>query len=152
MPVTPEFNRAGYTPLALRRLLRARRDRGERLVAWGVAEVRPAKSPGELLGLLGPLGWIAGAVTSSGARRVVVLTDQRLLLLRTGPLGPSPEGLGVVVDAALGVLRVSVKESTFELLSPELGKRVWLVVSEPGSRDGSRLREALLALASDSPL
>ncbi len=151
MPVTPEFNRAGYTPLALRGLLRARRDRGERLVAWGVADVRPAKSPGELLGLLGPLGWIAGAVTTSGARRVVVLTDQRLLLLRTGPLGPSPEGLGVVVDAALGGLRVSAEASRFELLSPELGRRIWMVIGESRSRDGSRLREALLALAGDSP-
>jgi len=151
MPAIPEFKRAGYSPLALRGLLRARRERHERLVAWGVGEVKPASSAGDLLGALGPLGWAATAVTSSGTRRVVVVSDHRLLLLRTGPLGPSPEGLGVIADAPLGTLRVTAGDSYFELLSPEIGKRVRLVVSEPGSRDGEQLVEAMAALAADTP-
>lgn len=151
MPVMPEFHRAGYTPLALRGLLRARRDADERLVAWGVADVRPAKSAGELLGALGPLGWAAGAVATGGARRVLVLSDRRLLVLRTGPLGPSPEGLGVVADVNLGTLRVSAGEGHFDMLAPELGRRLRFVVLEASSRDGARLVEALRALAADSP-
>ncbi len=151
MPAIPDFNRAGYGPLALRDLLRARREPNERLVAWGVAEIKPARDPGQLLGLLGPLGWIAGSMTAPAARRVVILTDQRLLLLRTGPLGPTPQGLGVIADAPLGSLLIATEDDHFELLSAELGKRVKLAVKEPRSRDGARLIEALAALATDSP-
>lgn len=154
MPVMPDFRGCAYGPLALRALLRRRRDADERLIAWGVAAVKPASGAQELLGALapGPLAAIADvASTTGGSRHVVVLTDKRLLLLRANELGPVPDGLGVVVDASLATLRVGATPTHFELLGPETGRRLKLSVKEPHSRDGARLVEALVTLAAATP-
>lgn len=154
MTAMPHFNGAAYGPLALRALLRARRGRGERLIAWGVASVKAASGAEEILGALapGPLGAIAGVASSSGGtRKVLVLSDRRLLLLKSNILGPSPEGLGVVVDISLGTLIVESAPTHFELLSPETKRRLKVTVKEPASRDGSRLVEALESLVADRP-
>jgi hypothetical protein len=146
----PDFRGCAYGPWALRDLLRRRRDADERLIAWGVASVKPASGAEELLGALapGPLAAIADvASTSGGSRQVVVLTDKRLLLLRANELGPAPEGLGVVVDASLATLRVASAPTHFEILGPETARRLKLSIKEPHSRDGARLVEALATLS-----
>jgi len=154
MQVLPNFRGCRYGPLDLRGLFRARLDPDERLIAWGVASVKPASSAEEILGAIapGPLAAIAGVATSSGgSKRVLVLTDRRLLFLRPDELGPSPEGLGVAAEADLDTLLVESTPTHYEALGPDLGRRLHITVKEPGSRDGLRLVEALESLAGDRP-
>ena len=153
MAVMPNFYGAVYGPLALCGLLRARRERGERLIAWGVVEVKAASNTEDLLGALAPPPLAAIATVASsvgGSKRVIVLTDRRMLLLRTGVHGPSAEGVGVVVDASLGTLRVEALATHFEVIGPEFGRRYRLTIKEAGSRDGERLAEALSALSEET--
>lgn len=152
MPAMPNFLGAPYGPLALSGLLRQVREPGERLIAWGVVEVTRVAGAREtarsLTVVLGPLGAIAGLMVGGQTQRVAVLTDRRLLLLTTGRLGPSPEGLGVWLSTGLGELRVSAEKAGVVIFGLETGGRRRLVVKEPTSRDGARLAAALHALAS----
>ena len=152
MPAVPDFLGASYGPLALTGLLRARRNADECVIAWGTATVTRASGPAELLrGIaagFGPFGYLALAIIpSGGVRRVIVLTDQRLLLLSAGVLGPAPDGYGVRADSALGELRVEAEDQEFLIFGPQTGGRLRLEIKEPTSRDGARLVAALGALA-----
>ncbi len=106
---TVNFSGCAYGPFELRRLLRRRLQPGEGIVAWHVASTWPRTAEVGLMVGAVVVPWVGFLVVEQmhrRARRVVVLTDRRLLLLRADGAGRAPRGLGVVFDAPLHALAV----------------------------------------------
>ena len=92
------FANAGYGPLGLRPVLRARLQPGERIVGWGEISLTSTGSSSALVAAAGTLGLVPVLLPLSltlfqliarATHRVAVLTDRRLILLH---MMPGPRG------------------------------------------------------------
>lgn len=143
--------------MRLRRTLRQRIRQGERIVAWGVVE-RPRSLGAQLLAALVSMtpgiGLILAPAVLRADSRLIVLTDQRLILLRPrqnsrglghGPLKETPLG-EVTIRRAKGS---AGQRGVLELTAPGEPLPLRLVVPDQSSRPAERLKAALDLLASE---
>lgn len=146
-----QFPNCEYGPFELRRLFRARFLPGERIIGWGPALVNP---PVWMLVAVGgmvmiPLvGHALLAVVLSSHRRMVVLTDSRLLVLSRMWVASDPEGRGVKLDVPVHSIEVRRIRSTHRFkLTPKGGRRGETLSIETRTRPGERLVAGLAMLA-----
>jgi hypothetical protein len=80
------FDGVSFGPMHVRRVLRERLQPGERVIGWG-SGFSGTFQQGLSLGLIGALlpgaGTAVAAAIAARLRRIVILTDRRLLVLRT---------------------------------------------------------------------
>jgi len=151
------FNSCVYGPWRVRPVLRAHLDAGERVVAWGLTH-RPATPSTNLLAIavglmpfVGPL--LAPAVVRQNPR-LVVLTDRRILFLRTDRKPANRKGRvdRTAVQLAAPLEEVLVRGSSgswYEVRILREDKVLRVDVPDQKGRPAERLREALRLLAAD---
>lgn len=178
-PRLGRFEGAAVGPLDVRRALRGRVARGERLVGFGVVrrarpshEAAAAVAVGSIPGL-GQLVMLIDGARHQSARRVLVLTDRRLLVMRADRRGRYADK-AIEFEAALGEVRVAPMglrrgpggrgagpaagsmealvsrrrrvPAKYEVVLPVLGRRT-IEVEQAGRRAGARrLAQGLWAL------
>lgn len=157
-----KFPGASFGPVHLRQLLRTHLSNDERPVGWALAFEHPGpfRAAAALawfaVPVVGQLVVALDAAMLVSRRRVVVLTDRRLLLLHPSCRGARPCGGGVVTNANLG--SITVERSRQRADDPdnpdascfriEAGGRTHnLLVREQDRTASSRLVEALATLA-----
>jgi hypothetical protein len=118
--------------MEVRRLWRARRLPGERLVGWGVVRPPPTASQTALqvaLAMIPAVGHFAAmAIVGPGSRErwLMILSDRRVLLLHPGDHGVAPDGRGVYLDEPLELVEV--------LCDPPPGRRRRSTTTPPAKR------------------
>lgn len=134
----------------MRPALRECREHGETIVAWAAVETVPDLAATTLLlglAMLPLVGGPLGSVVFRARRCVLVLTDQRLLLVGRGAgRGGTPHRL--LPDfwfTSLGVRRLG--RESFALRSVEGGREIRVCVQRPRGRGARRMLEALGELA-----
>lgn len=162
-----KFNDCQYGPMQLRWLLRSRLAPGERLIGWGSAGERPGATSQLLLTalvLLPGIGHALFGLAHAGSKRLLVLTDRRLLVLGVNRAGVDRSGKGVRHDVALGLLSVRAEEPRFLGLSRNTKEVIEAQLRWPGQahpivvsvargklRSGRRLVEGLRMMAREAP-
>lgn len=149
------FDNCEYGPMALRPLLRAHLMPGEEGVGWGVVSRDMSSFDAALLVALALIP-AAGAVLSqavlSRTKRVMILTDARLLILPPDARAADPKRPSATLDAPLHSVFVArtARARAFRILGPG-----WLrpeAYKLPSAKQGAhrRLAEGLGVLAADS--
>lgn len=164
------FDGLPYGPMQLRPLLRQRLERGERLIGWGLAVDEPNAERALMAAALSFVPGVGQALAIvlgvAAGKRLMVLTDRRLLLLKVDRSGPRADGRGVLSDRRLTEVRVVAEAprrrssapphdedpgeeleppERFGLVAP--GQRALRVIIQPGnSSPARRLREGLFTL------
>lgn len=162
------FPGVGFSPLALRALLRERLGRGEDVIAWGVGQAPVTLSLAVLrigLAILPGFGQVLAAISTaafSPSPFLLVLTDRRLLTIRPAGRRRTPLCVGPLADVDLGELRVVADSPpTFELqrlmtlpggargeeASATLAGVMRVTIQDHKTRPTGRLIEALALLA-----
>lgn len=164
----PKFPGCQYGPHALRRLLRAHRLPGERLVGWGPARKKADASTHAwivAMNLAPGIGHGIGAVMLAQLARWVVLTDLRLLVLSCDRSAVKPSEKGLKAEVSLGDATIVEKSRPkrpvpeqaakkplarkFQISWVELGKPLALEIQIPAKAPATqrRLGDALSLLA-----
>lgn len=147
------FDSCQYGPMELRRLLRHRLLGEESIVGWGVV----ARSPSLLY------WWLTGAAVALPAfnslaseavmivsRRMMILTDRRLLVLQVGRRGAHALGGGVLTDVPLHGLLVAPmrRPRGFRMATADdPGTWITFAVLDEHGRTAQRLVQGLRILA-----
>lgn len=138
-----------YGPLHLRKLLAARFEPGEHLVGWAVVSTDPRLH--ELLVwiafmFLPGIGHAAAHAMTGGLRRVIVLTDRRMLVLTTAKKGADPRGTGVLAELALHEIELKRRgPGAYDLRIPGEARRLQAKLSLKAEGGIGRLARALEA-------
>jgi hypothetical protein len=146
-----DFPNCEYGPFQLRRLFRARFLPGERVIGWAPALVNPpiwlVVAAAGLVVIPGAGHLLLGVVLSSH-RRMVVLTDSRLLVLTRLAVAGDPSGRGVKLDAPLHAVAISRTRSPHRFrVSPRGKPRGETLSVETRTAAGERLVAGLGMLA-----
>lgn len=149
-----DFPNCEYGPFQLRRLLRARLLPGEKIVGWAPALANP---PVWLLIAVAGLALVPAAghmlimVILANHRRVVILTDSRIMVLSRLALAGDPGGRGVRTDLPLHALALKKTRSAhrFRLQARGSGRGETLSI-ENRTRPAERLIQGLNVLISDA--
>lgn len=149
----PHFNHCEFSPLELRKVLRLRLLPGERVVGWAPAWVNPPASLMILAGGMVLVPIVGHALLSAmlaSHRRLVVLTDARLLVLAASRTACDVRGRGVKADVPLHSVSVAATRSPlrFRVRLPDRPRADALTL-ECRTRPSKRLREGLALLSGD---
>ncbi|TVQ59486.1 MAG: hypothetical protein EA379_10710 [Phycisphaerales bacterium] len=146
------FPECDFGPVHLRAVLRRRLIPGERLVAWGTVRSVPVSRP-TVLALIGVAPYLAlflaPFLMQMRQSRFLVLTDSRLMVLRTHPRRGGIEAGWLAAEsntATIRVLNVGGKLGPFDVAIDEQDtpQRLLVVMN---NRTGQRLARALHELA-----
>ncbi|MEN0021250.1 MAG: hypothetical protein AAF747_10240 [Planctomycetota bacterium] len=159
----PRFHGATFGPLDIRSVLRVLCARDERLVAWAVVQPKTSATKMMMTAGLGVLPGIGQIITwtmlanETQQRRLMILTDRRLIALRLDRTGPRIDGRGVTFDESLGLLHVASPDlgvartglatPTRFSLTTASGRAVHFEVVKPRARSTRRFVEAMVDLA-----
>ncbi len=114
LPTT--FPGTNFGPLRLREALRALLEPGEKIVGWGIAQHEPEPHRAALsvslmlIPIFGQMLASVDAVMAMQRQRVVVLTDRRLLLLKTDSKALAGDGSGVTFEGSLGEIELEDRD------------------------------------------
>ncbi len=150
------FNSCVYGPWRVRPVLRAHVAEGERVVAWGMTH-RPATSSANLLAIAISMAPFIGPFLAPALMRreprLLILTDRRLLFLRTDRKPANRRGRidrsAVALEAPLDDVVVRASAGWFEVRTLSQGRRLRVEVPDQPGRPPERLRHALGLLATD---
>lgn len=150
-----DFPNCEYGPFQLRRLIRARFLPGERVIGWAPALVNPPLwlmiAAAGLIALPGVGHLLLGVVLSSH-RRMVVLTDSRLLVLTRLAVAGDPSGRGVKLDTPLhGVSILRTRSAHRFRITPRGRARPETFSIETRTSAGERLVAGLAMVADTAP-
>lgn len=110
------FPGTNFGPMRLRPALRAILEPGETIVGWGIAQHEPEPHRAALsvslmlVPIFGQMLASVDAVMAMQRQRVVILTDRRLLLLKTDGKSLAPGGSGVTFDRSLGEIELEDRD------------------------------------------
>lgn len=140
--------------MSVRPALRGRLRADERLIAWGVGEKPKSQSEQALSILVGMtpiVGLLLAQSVSRAEARLLVLTDQRLFILRprqhTRGLGGGPLRTALLADVS--VRRTGAEGDAFEIMLGDGVESLRLQIPEQSSRPAERLARALSLMARD---
>jgi len=151
-----KFEHCDYGPLRLRGLLRARLDHQERIVAWGPVMQEPqthSALAAFALSIVPIVGIVLGPAVSRTNHALLIVTDRRLLLVKSNTAGPLPDGRGVLLDVPIETVEVDIRShGAAELVTARPARRRRL--RTPGGRRQiarSRLWRSLVLLSEQEP-
>ncbi|TVQ32123.1 MAG: hypothetical protein EA376_07300 [Phycisphaeraceae bacterium] len=150
---TRNFKSCSFGPPSLRLLLRRHLAPGERVTGWGFATRTPNASLttlNVLSGLVPVLMFVTLPIYTRETRRFLILTDQRLLMLRTDRRKPGRQRGDVIREIELCdvVVRAAKDDGAFEILGWDGVARERLKIpKQPHCRPTARLWEGLGVLA-----
>ncbi len=147
------FTNLQFGPMHLRPLLRRRMERGEHLIAWGVAVGQNDGSSLHIAAYLLPgIGPAIAAAAASSNKRLVIVTSRRLVVVLNKHPRKVKRDLAVCFEAAheyLTVTRRSRRNSRFQLAAPGFNPPLKIALENHRSARAKRLAEALSALTND---
>lgn len=149
MLLVPAFRNTSVRPMQLRAILREAREHGEAVVAWGSVETTPDPAMSTLAiaaGMIPIVGLAAGGALFRAKRFVLILTDERLLVMtadgRRGRLRRAR------ADAPVWGLRVRrLEKGCFAIRGPEDAREVRVRAARVRGRANERFHAALEHLA-----
>lgn len=145
-----QFSGCQFGPLALRRMLRQRFSRRERLVGWAVLSHDPRLHE-VLLGvglMVLPGVHVFAHSATAGLRRFVVLSDRRAMVLVTGKKAADLRGAGIVAECSIGDLQIlRVKRGVYRVRVPGLARPLVVKLALKADGGAGRLARALEAMS-----
>lgn len=147
------FTNLQFGPMHLRPLLRRRMERGEHLIAWGVAAGQNDRSSLHVAAYLLPgIGPAIAAAAASSNKRLVIVTSRRLLVVLNKHPRKVKRDLAVCFETPheyLTVSRRSRRHARFEFAAPGFDPPLRVALENARSARSRRLAEALSALTID---
>jgi hypothetical protein len=145
--VPRRFPNTDIAPHQLRPLLRSALSPGERLIAWGVGAEHPPASTALFriaITAIPMVGLALSAAVGGPRHRLLLLTDQRLLILSGEARDLRHPGAAIATDASLGALTVKVGSLGMSYLISTPGRQpLSLAIDPKQSRPTERLCFAL---------